>query len=99
MNSSPDKGLIADCKSNGDNLKRINVGPVDIYSFSTPVIVRKRSYVTCDMVLGTLRGNFDIFEYDRDLSRCAEKSCSWLINEGGFSLKIGNAFYFQFGWP
>ncbi|PIN15539.1 hypothetical protein CDL12_11821 [Handroanthus impetiginosus] len=53
----------------------------------------------CLMKLGHKHGDFIVFDWDRDHSRCANKICEWHINEDVLSLLIKNILVLQFRWP
>ncbi|XP_074378672.1 S-protein homolog 24-like [Apium graveolens] len=55
---------------------------------------------SCAMNTGKLNGVFDIFESNRDNTRCGDV-CEWMVNEDGiywYSPPDHN-FVFQFSWP
>ncbi|KAI3459602.1 hypothetical protein Pfo_016265 [Paulownia fortunei] len=99
INSSPNQTLTASCQSNGDDVGTYTITPARSASFLSHVLVKQRTVASCSMTMGNLHGSFDVFDWDRDRLRCANKVCVWQINEDGLSLLINNGYVLQFHWP
>lgn len=98
-NRSRNTTLVTECQANGKPIGARSIHPESDQAFLCDVIVKKRSVATCDLRLGDLHGRFDVFDSKRDLRRCKDKACLWVVNEIGLSVFLGPLLEFQYGWP
>ncbi|KAK4388050.1 hypothetical protein Sango_2411600 [Sesamum angolense] len=100
VNTSTKQTLSAHCKSNGEDVGTFTIAPGGSASFLSHILVEQRTVASCSMTLGNLHGDFDVFDWDRDKGRYADRICLWQISEDGLSLLINNEQYeLQFRWP
>ncbi|OIT33689.1 hypothetical protein A4A49_53680 [Nicotiana attenuata] len=95
IDSIPNYNLHVECDLNGLQYPEVKLtgGAIQTYNVDVDLPRPGGNYVlSCDMDYGTARImsglNFVLFDYQRDKSRCANKRCSWEINEDGAFLKV-----------
>ncbi|KAI3469916.1 hypothetical protein Pfo_026579 [Paulownia fortunei] len=98
-NDSKNQTLTTHCYTNGDDIGTRALRPSGKQAFQCPVLVKKRTLASCDMTLGKLRQHVDLFDSDRDIGMCADKTCIWKVNEIGFYLNIFGRFVLIDQWP
>ena len=83
LNNLTNITLIAECQSNGAGIGTFNIPSLGQKNFLSHIIVNGRSVAICSMTLGNLRGNFLVFDWDRDKNKCRDRLCLWHIDRSG----------------
>ncbi|KAL1568079.1 hypothetical protein AAHA92_03486 [Salvia divinorum] len=98
-NASYYTSLVVQCTTNDKPMGAMTINTRSQQDFKCPWLVGERSLATCDLTMGTLRGRFDFFDSNRDLKRCKDKYCLWIVHESGLYMRIDDRDVLQYRWP
>lgn len=84
-NETPDV-LTAQCYLDGKDLGKQTINSLVIYRINVPIIDGQPNSVWCAMWLGKRPGLFQIFNYNRDQTSCADNVCHWYVKQDGICL-------------
>lgn len=59
---------------------------------------KKKVISVCDVISGSLFGEFKFFDFDRDSKRCDNRRCIWYVKTDGVYLDIKGKQVLQFHW-
>lgn len=98
-NATP-KSVDIHCSARGQDLGDHPLNPKDFYKLELPIVDKGDNHIYCDITFGDKKGNFELFNYDRDVKLCESNTstCYWDVQEDGLCLISGDHCVFHLNW-